>query len=283
MGDAISDWIATTGLKVLAIVVVAGLLEKFLQSIVSGIVRSSIDRERYSSEREERLRERTIISLVTAVARIAVIGIALLIVLSELGVEIGPLLAGAGVAGFALGFGAQNLIKDFIAGIFIVMENQYRVGDIIKVKGVGGRVVKLTTRITVLRDLDGNVHYIPNGSIEQATNLTMEYAKINMDINVSYESDLDKVKDVVNKVGLELSKDAEWKDYITDAPYFARVSALGDSAVIIKILGKVLPAKQWAVEGELRKRLKMAFDKNNIRIPYPQLTIHQAKKPAKKN
>jgi small conductance mechanosensitive channel len=198
-------------------------------------------------------------------------------------VEIGPLLAGAGVAGFALGFGAQNLIKDFIAGIFIVLENQYRVGDIIKVKGVGGRVIKLTTRITVLRDLDGNVHYIPNGSIEQATNLTMEYAKINMDISVSYESDLDKVKDVVNDVGLELSKDEEWKDYITDAPYFARVSALGDSAVIIKIFGKVLPAKQWAVEGELRKRLKMAFDKNNIRIPYPQLTIHQAKKPAKKN
>ncbi|HEX9594844.1 MAG TPA: mechanosensitive ion channel family protein [Candidatus Saccharimonadales bacterium] len=283
MGDAISDWIAATGVKVLVIVLVAVLLEKFLQSIVSGIVRSSIDRERYSSEREERLRERTIISLVTAVARIAVIGIALLIVLSELGVEIGPLLAGAGVAGFALGFGAQNLIKDFIAGIFIVLENQYRVGDIIKVKGVGGRVIKLTTRITVLRDLDGNVHYIPNGSIEQATNLTMEYAKINMDISVSYESDLDKVKDVVNDVGLELSKDEEWKDYITDAPYFARVSALGDSAVIIKIFGKVLPAKQWAVEGELRKRLKMAFDKNNIRIPYPQLTIHQAKKSAKKN
>jgi small conductance mechanosensitive channel len=283
MGDAISDWIAATGVKVLVIVLVAVLLEKFLQSIVSGIVRSSIDRERYSSEREERLRERTIISLVTAVARIAVIGIALLIVLSELGVEIGPLLAGAGVAGFALGFGAQNLIKDFIAGIFIVLENQYRVGDIIKVKGVGGRVIKLTTRITVLRDLDGNVHYIPNGSIEQATNLTMEYAKINMDISVSYESDLDKVKDVVNDVGLELSKDEEWKDYITDAPYFARVSALGDSAVIIKIFGKVLPAKQWAVEGELRKRLKMAFDKNNIRIPYPQLTIHQAKKLAKKN
>ena len=283
MGDAISDWIAATGVKVLVIVLVAVLLEKFLQSIVSGIVRSSIDRERYSSEREERLRERTIISLVTAVARIAVIGIALLIVLSELGVEIGPLLAGAGVAGFALGFGAQNLIKDFIAGIFIVLENQYRVGDIIKVKGVGGRVIKLTTRITVLRDLDGNVHYIPNGSIEQATNLTMEYAKINMDISVSYESDLDKVKDVVNDVGLELSKDEEWKDYITDAPYFARVSALGDSAVIIKIFGKVLPAKQWAVEGELRKRLKMAFDKNNIRIPYPQLTIHQAKESAKKN
>jgi len=159
-----------------------------------------------------------------------------------------------------------------------VLENQYRVGDIVKLKGIGGRVTKLTTRITVLRDLDGNVHYIPNGSIDMATNLTMEYAKVNLDIGVSYDADLDKVKDVVNQVGLELAEDEQWKDFITDAPYFARVNDFADSAVVIKIFGKVLPAKQWAVEGELRKRLKAAFDKNQITIPYPQVTVHQSRK-----
>lgn len=277
MWDAIGQWLSTTGTKVLLVLAGAWLIDKFLQSLVAGIVKGSIDRERYASEREERLREKTLVSIVTAVSRIAVAGLALLIVVSELGVEVGPLLAGAGVVGFAVGFGAQNLIKDFIAGIFIVMENQYRVGDIIKVKGVGGKVVKLTTRITVLRDLDGNVHYIPNGSIDQATNLTMEYAKINLNLSVSYDADLDKVKQVVNQVGLELSKDEEWKDFITDAPYFARVNDLADSAVIIKIFGKVLPAKQWSVEGELRRRLKLAFDKHKIKIPYPQITVHQSK------
>src|SRR5690606_7833728 len=125
-------------------------------------------------------------------------------------------------------------IKDFIAGIFIVLENQYRVGDIIKINNVGGRVVKLTTRITVLRDIDGNVHYIPNGSIAMATNMTMEYAKINLEITVSYDADLDKVKDIINKIGLDLAKDEEWKVFITSAPYFARVSNLGESGATKK-------------------------------------------------
>jgi small conductance mechanosensitive channel len=278
MWDAISDWLSTTGWKIVIIVLGTWLVDKFGRTVVARVVKGSINPDRYASEREERLREKTIVSLVTAIGRIAVTGLAILIILGELDIEIGPLLAGAGVVGFAIGFGAQNLIKDFIAGIFIVLENQYRVGDIVKLKGIGGRVTKLTTRITVLRDLDGNVHYIPNGNIDMATNLTMEYAKVNLAIGVSYDSDLDKVQEVVNKVGLELAEDEQWKDFITDAPYFARVNDFADSAVIIKIFGKVLPAKQWAVEGELRKRLKQAFDKNKITIPFPQVTVHQAKK-----
>lgn len=282
MWDAISDWLSTTGWKIVIIILGTWLVDKFGQRVVARVVKGSINPDRYASEREERLRERTIVTLVTAIGRIAVTGLAILVILGELDIEIGPLLAGAGVVGFALGFGAQSLIKDFIAGIFIVLENQYRVGDIVKLKGIGGRVTKLTTRITVLRDLDGNVHYIPNGSVDMATNLTMEYAKVNLSIGVGYDADLDKVKDVVNQVGLDLSKDEQWKDFITDAPYFARVNDFSDSAVIIKIFGKVLPAKQWAVEGELRKRLKQAFDKNKITIPYQQVTVHQAKKQTKK-
>ena len=277
MWESIFDWITSTGIRVALIVVAAWFIDKFMRSFISHVVRGAINPDKYASEREEKLREKTITSLVTAVARIAVAGLAFLIILSELDVDIGPLLAGAGVIGFAVGFGAQSLIKDFIAGVFIVLENQYRVGDIVELNGIGGRVTKITARITVLRDLDGQVHYIPNGSINMATNKTLEYSKVNLSIGVSYDSDLEKVKDVVNKVGLELSKDEQWKDFITDAPYFARVSEFADSAIIIKIFGKVLPAKQWSVEGELRKRLKDAFDKNHITIPFPQVTVHQAK------
>lgn len=277
MWDAISDWTDAYALQVLAVIVIAWLAEKFVQSLVAAVVKSTINRERYSSEREERLRERTIISLASAVARISIIVIAAMVILSVIGVDLAALLAGAGIVGFTVGFGAQNLIKDFIAGIFIVLENQYRVGDIIKINNVGGRVVKLTTRITVLRDIDGNVHYIPNGSIAMATNMTMEYAKINLEITVSYDADLDKVKDIINKIGLDLAKDEEWKDFITNAPYFARVSNLGESGATIKILGKVLPAKQWGVEGELRKRIKTEFDKHKIAISHPQITVHQVK------
>lgn len=277
MWDAISGWISDYALQILAVIAIAWLAEKLIQSLVVTVVKSTINRERYSSEREERLRERTIISLASAVVRISIVAIAAMVILTIVGVDLAALLAGAGIVGFTVGFGAQNLVKDFIAGVFIVLENQYRVGDIIKINNVGGRVVKLTTRITVLRDIEGNVHYIPNGSIAMATNMTMEYAKINLEITVSYDADLDKVKDIVNKIGLDLAKDDEWKDFITNAPYFARVSNLGETGATIKILGKVLPAKQWGVEGELRKRIKTEFDKHKITISHPQVTVHQAK------
>jgi len=275
--DAVTDWALDSGPVVLAVVVITFLVERFGSIIVTQIVRRSIHRDNYTSAREEKLREDTIIGLFSAVLRVGIILIAVMVLLSELGLEIGPLLAGAGVAGFAIGFGAQNLIKDFIAGVFIVFENQYRVGDVVELNGVSGTVKKISMRITVLRDLDGNVHYIPNGSIEKATNMTMEYASINLDIRVAYEADIDKVRDVVNQVGTELAKDKDWKEYILTAPYYARLNGFGDSSVNIKIFGKVLPAKQWSVEGELRRRLKIAFDKNKITIPYPQRVVHTAK------
>lgn len=268
MGN-ISHWLDENWLNVLLVIGVAWVLERITAGVVSRIVRGAMNPDRYASEREERLRERTIASLVTTIVRITIALVALMVILSELGVDIGPLLAGAGVLGFAVGFGAQSLIKDFIAGIFIVLENQYRVGDVVQIGNTSGKVKKITTRITVLRDIDGNVHYIPNGSIATATNMTMEYGKINLNIGVGYDSDLDKVKEVVNKVGIELAQDEEWEKFILEAPYFSRVSDFGDWALIIKIVGKVAPAKQWAVEGELRRRLKMAFDKHKIKIPMP--------------
>lgn len=273
----IGNWLDENWLNVLLVIAVAWVLERITAGVVGRIVRGAMNPDRYASEREERLRERTVASLVTTIVRITIALVAFMVILSELGVDIGPLLAGAGVLGFAVGFGAQSLIKDFIAGIFIVLENQYRVGDVVRIGTISGKVKKITTRITVLRDQDGNVHYIPNGSIATATNMTMEYGKINLQVGVGYDSDLDKVKDVVNKVGIELAQDEEWEKFILEAPYFSRVSDFGDWALIIKIVGKVAPAKQWSVEGELRRRLKMAFDKHKIEIPMPQWPAAQSK------
>jgi small conductance mechanosensitive channel len=277
MWDSFVDWSQASGIKVLSILLVAWLFNQFGLMAIKKIIHSVMKPDKYASQREEKLRENTIVGLVSTVLHLLVWVLAILIVLTELNVNIGPLIAGAGVIGFAIGFGAQSLVKDFIAGIFIVLENQYRVGDVVDLDGVGGKVQRITMRSTVLRDLNGNLHHIPNGTVSRSTNKTMEYARINLTIGVSYKSDIEKVKKVINAVGLELSKDEEWKDQIIEAPYFVRISDFAESAVKIKIFGKVLPAKQWAITGELRRRIKMAFDKNKIEIPFPQRVIHNAK------
>ncbi len=157
------------------------------------------------------------------------------------------------------------------------MENQYRVGDVVCFGDTCGSVEKINLRTTILRDLDGVVHHIPNGEIKIASNLSKHYSRVNIDIGVSYDSNLEKVIKVVNKVGSDLAKDKKWKEKIIKPPQFLRVNDFGDSAIMIKILGETMPIMQWEVAGELKKRLKIAFDKEGIEIPYPQRVIHKAK------
>ena len=268
-------------LPIAFIILGALVVWQFSLNIISNIIRRSIRPDKFKSVREEKLREDTLISILNATLKISVVIIAIMLVMTEVGIEIAPLLAGAGVAGVALGFGAQSMVKDYLAGMFIIMENQYRVGDIVRINNedrVAGVVERLTVRQTVLRDLDGMVHHIPNGEITVATNMTMEFSKINLDIGVGYSTDLDKLEKIVNDVGIELMKDKDWKEKIIEVPKFERVDDFGDSAIIVKILGKTQPTEQWAVAGQMRKRLKKAFDKNGIEIPFPQRTIHQTKK-----
>ncbi len=275
--ESIISWLQTGGLKILLIIVGAWIFNRFGSGIIRRIVRQVIKPDAYASRREEKLREDTLISIISAVMRVAVWLIAIMIVLTELSIDIGPLIAGAGVVGFAVGFGAQTLIKDFIAGIFIILENQYRVGDVVELNGVGGKVIAITMRTTVLRDLNGSIHHIPNGTVKLATNKTMEYARINIDIGVSYASDLDKVEQVINQVGKKMAQDKELKNDIVEPPKFARVKEFSDAAVVVKVLGKVMPSKQWRIAGEFRRQIKSAFDKAGIEIPYPQIVVHQAK------
>lgn len=157
------------------------------------------------------------------------------------------------------------------------MENQYRVGDVVCFDGTCGLVEDISLRMTTLRDLDGTVHHVPHGEIKQVSNLSKYFARVNLNISVSYNSNLEQVITVVNRVGRELAEDPHWKEHILEAPQFLRVDNFADSAIIIKILGKTRPIKQWDVAGELRKRIKIAFDKEGIEIPFPQRVIHQAK------
>jgi small conductance mechanosensitive channel len=198
-------------------------------------------------------------------------------ILEEAGIQIGPILAGAGIVGLAVGFGAQYLIKDIITGLFIILENQYRIGDVIKIDSTEGTVEKITMRLTTLRDMSGTVHHIPHGEIKRVSNLSKTFARVNLDIGVSYSANLEKVIDVINRTGEELSRDPAFSDAIISPPKFLRVNEFASSSVIVKIIGDTKPLRQWEVTGELRKRLKIAFDREGIEIPFPQVVVHQSK------
>jgi small conductance mechanosensitive channel len=200
-------------------------------------------------------------------------------VLSELGVNIGPVLAGLGVAGLAFGFGGQYLIRDLIAGVFIIMENQYRVGDVARVGDIAGLVEDINLRRTVLRDLDGIVHTVPNGEIRVASNFTREFSRVNLNVSVAYDTDLDHAIAVIGLVGKEMAEDPEWASLFITPLRVLGVDKLGDSGIEIKVLADTQPIKQWDVMRELRKRIKKAFDTEGIEIPWPHTKVYFGNQP----
>ena len=222
------------------------------------------------------MREDTLISILNAILRFTLWIFGSMLVLAQLGVNIGPLIAGASVAGIAIGFGAQAVVKDFVSGIFIILENQYRVGDVITLAGITGTVEEITVRQTILRDAKATKHFVPNGQIGVTSNLTMDYSNLVLNIDIAYDADIDQVKKVIDKVGNELSRDRKFKELIIETPKFLRVQEFGAHSVIVRIIGKMKPGSQWQVAGEMRLRLKQAFDQQGIEIPYQQLVIHKS-------
>jgi len=275
--NIISSWFVTHGFKIAIIFIVAFFARKFSHIFVKKFIRKIIVSSLFRSKESERKREDTLIKIINSTISVVTILIAGLMILQELGVDIGPILAAAGIAGLAFGFGGQYLIRDIISGLFIILENQYRVGDAVCFGETCGLVEDISLRMTTLRDLDGTVHHIPHGEIKGVSNLSKEFSRVNLNVGIAYDSNLEKVIAVVNKVGQELSEDIEWKDLIIKPPQFLRVDDFADSAIIIKILGETKPIKQWEVTGELRKRLKIAFDKEGIEIPFPQQVVHKEK------
>ena len=267
------SWLLSHGVKIFVILIVAYFINRFGGRIIERLIRRGVkDTTKEATEK----RQQTLIGVFSGALKIIVWLIAIMMVLPELGINVAPILAGAGILGIALGFGAQYIIRDFLVGLLIILENQYREGDVVCVDGTCGLVEDINLRTTILRDLDGTVHHLPNGEIKKASNLSKQFARVNLNIGISYKENLDKVIKVVNRVGKELAEEPQWKDNIIKAPQFLRVDDFDPSAVIIKILGETKPLKQWDVMGELRKRIKIAFDKEGIEIPYQQITIHQA-------
>ncbi|MDD5703974.1 MAG: mechanosensitive ion channel family protein [Dehalococcoidales bacterium] len=270
------SWGLEHGITLLLVALVAFILGQVLNFIIPPAMNNIITvRSKGRSGKEEiRKRSEVLSKFLTRIAEWTIYLIAVFIILSESGIDIAPMLAGAGVIGIAVGLGSQKLIGDLINGAFIMLEDYYSVGDVVKVAGMSGLVEEVDIRRTVLRDLDGIVHIIPNGEIKIASNFTRNWSRVNINIPVSYNEDLDKVTAVLNKVGLQLSKDKQFRDMIITPPQVLRVDNFGDSAIEIKMLGETKPIKQWDVMGELRKRIKKAFDEEHIEIPWPHTKVY---------
>lgn len=272
--DAIVDWLRQHGPPLLLILVIFAIAYIALRRIVPSLVRRAVlARARDVEDEELKQRAETLSSVLLNTAIVILLTVGLFMVLAELGVNIGPALAGFGVVGIAVGFGAQSLVKDVISGLFILLENQYAVGDVVKVANTTGVVQEINLRRTVLRDLDGIVHSIPNGEITVASNYTKDWSRVNMNIRVSYQEDLDHVIAVVNKVGQEMAGEPYWGSIMLTPPQVLRVDAFEDSGIAIKIIGDTKQMKQWEIMGELRKRLKKRFDEEGIEIPWPHTKV----------
>jgi small conductance mechanosensitive channel len=276
--EHILPWLLSHGLKIVIILVIAYVAKITLSRIIKrAVILAVVSEDGIAAEEAEKKREETLIRIFNGALAVILITITLLMVLQEMGVEIAPLLAGAGIIGLAFGFGGQYLIRDLISGLFLILENQYRIGDVVNINSTGGLVEDISLRMTTLRDLNGTVHHIPHGEITMVSNLSKSFARVNIDVGISYSSDIEHVIRVVDRVGLELSEDLDFKDSIITPPKFLRVNEFADSAIIIKILGDTKPLKQWEISGEFRKRLKKAFDKEGIEIPFNQVVVHSAK------
>ena len=275
----IAAFVRQSLLPVLLILVVAVLAIRLAALFVHGIVKALLDREATEGTAQElsavELKKRmdTLDDLGARVIQAFIVAIAALMILGKLGLDIGPAVAGLGVIGIAVGFGAQTLVRDYLNGALILVENQFSIGDVVRLAGVAGTVEDFNLRRTTVRDLDGIVHTIPNGEIKVASNLTRTWARINQDITVAYGTDIDRAIEVVDKVGLELQEDPVWKRRILEPPRVERVEALGEYGVTLKILGSVRAPDQWAAGGEFRKRLLAALEGNGIEIPRPQRVI----------
>jgi small-conductance mechanosensitive channel len=269
------EWFKIHGLKILIIIVIGLIVYFIFQKIIPRVIRRTVTLQMKGKPQIEIQKRSKTISRVLRNTIGIVIGILVLFtILAEIGINIGPALASLGILGLAVGFGAQNLVKDIINGLFILIENPYGVGDVVKVAGIAGLVEEINLRRTILRDLDGIVHYVPNGEINIASNFTREFSRVNMNISVGYGENLDRVIAVINSVCSEMAKEKEWNQQIIKTPQVLRVDALGESGIDIKILGETQPIAQWDVMGELRKRIKAEFDKQGIEIPWPHMKVY---------
>ncbi len=240
-----------------------------------------VDDDNPDLQSEAEKRAHTLGRILNSAASVVVIGVAATMVLSEFGMNVMPIITGAGIAGLAVGFGAQNLVRDIISGFFFILENQVRVGDVAIINETGGLVEAMNLRTIVLRDLAGVVHVFPNGEITKVSNMTKEWSRYVIDVGVAYKENVDHVMEVLQQIGDELCVDERFRALILDRLEILGVDDFGESQVTIKVMIKTLPLKQWVVGRELRRRIKNTFDQKGIEIPFPHLSVYfgEASKP----
>jgi len=277
----ITDWLLQHGTRILIILALCVITYIVLKRIIPGAIGRTLPKTMEGQpELEIEKRKTTLNRLFMGIIGVVIIVIGVFLVLTELGINIAALIAGFGVVGIAVGFGAQSLIKDLIAGFIIMIENQYNVGDVIKVAGVVGVVEAVNLRRTLLRDLDGILHIVPNGEIRVTGNYTKLWARAHLNISVAYKEDLDRVMSIIRKIWEELAEDPDWAPLIiSKTPWLLRVDAFEDSGIVIKVVGETQPIKQWDVMGELRRRIKKVFDEQGIEIPWPHTKVYFGNSP----
>jgi small conductance mechanosensitive channel len=251
----------------LAAVIIIGVLQRLIRLFRERLARRLDDPEAVKRAATLGRVFRYVVSVVVAL-------VAGMLILSELGVSLAPILGAAGVVGIAVGFGAQSLVKDYFGGLFLLLENQIRVGDVVQIAGIGGFVEEITLRHVRLRDYDGNVHFVPNGLITTVTNMSREYAQSVVDVGVAYREDVDEAFGVMRAVAGEMRADPVFGAKILDELEIAGVERWADSAVVLRCRFKVAPLEQWNVRREYLRRLKKAFDERGIEIPFPHLTVY---------
>ncbi|HEX9778811.1 MAG TPA: mechanosensitive ion channel family protein [Geopsychrobacteraceae bacterium] len=266
-----------SGVRILLILVLAWTIMRVVKTLLGRLEKRLVRNSQAEGEppSETAKRVETLIKLIRQAASLVLWLVLLLVVLREIGVDIAPILAGAGILGLAVGFGAQNLVRDVISGFFFILENQVRVGDVAIINGTGGLVDSVNFRTIVLRDLSGTIHVFPNGTINTLSNMTHTWSAWVFDIGVAYKEDTDRVTAVIREVGRQLREDPEFGPRLIDDIEVFGVNKFADSAVEIKGRLKTRPIEQWAVGREFQRRVKYAFDEQGIEIPFPHRTVYR--------
>jgi len=269
------SWIFSDGLIIIIMILAIWWIVRIIDRIFPRVVTTFVmSRSEYGEHEESEKRATTLSRVFTGGAQIIVVLSGLFMILSKLSIPVGPVLAGFGVVGIAVGFGAQHLIRDLISGIFVIAENHYRTGDVVSIAGTSGLVEDINLRRTVLRDLEGTVHVIPNGEIAVSSNRTKNYSRVVLDVGVAYKENLERVITILNQIGNEISADPVIGLNIIKAPQVLRIQSFDDSCITIRILGDCKPMKQWNLRSELIRRIKARFDIEGIEIPFPHQTVY---------
>lgn len=285
----VADWLATVPLRIVLIFLGAWVVNRLVRKSIGSFVANMTDDNR--QEARSRLRKytpkplqstaavqplraasraQTIGLVLKSTASIVIYSIAVITALAEVGINLAPLIAGAGIVGVALGFGAQSLVKDFLSGLFMLAEDQYGVGDVIDVGEAVGTVEVVNLRTTKLRGVDGTVWHVPNGEIRRVGNMSQQWARALLDVEVAYSTDLGKAEAVVKEVADELWREDTWRTDVLEEPEIWGIQTLGASGIAIRLVVKTQPGRQWAVSRELNRRIKDRFDAEGIEIPFPQ-------------